>query len=80
MKREQFTNRIKSAEKIVIKVGSARLSGNTREINDFLFSLASDIRELRENGKKVILVSSGAIAQGKKIISEYDWIKAGSTM
>jgi glutamate 5-kinase len=76
MKRETFTNRIQSSKKIIIKVGSARLSGNTNEINDFLFSLASDIRELRESGKKVILVSSGAIAQGKKLIAELDWIKS----
>ena len=75
MKRETFTNRIQSSKKIIIKVGSARLSGNTNEINDFLFSLAGDIRELRESGKKVILVSSGAIAQGKKLITEFEWIK-----
>ena len=76
MKRETFTNRIQSSKRIIIKVGSARLSGNTNEINDFLFSLASDIRELRESGKKVILVSSGAIAQGKKLIAEFEWIKS----
>jgi glutamate 5-kinase len=75
MKRETFTNRIQSSKRIIIKVGSARLSGNTSEINDFLFSLAGDIRELRESGKKVILVSSGAIAQGKKLITEFEWIK-----
>lgn len=75
MKRETFTNRIQSSNRIIIKVGSARLSGNTNEINDFLFSLAGDIRELRESGKKVILVSSGAIAQGKKLITEFEWIK-----
>lgn len=76
MKRETFTNRIQSSKRIIIKVGSARLSGNTNEINDFLFSLAGDIRELRESGKKVILVSSGAIAQGKKLIAEFEWIKS----
>jgi hypothetical protein len=36
MKRETFTNRIQSSKRIIIKVGSARLSGNTNEINDFL--------------------------------------------
>jgi len=76
MKRETFTNRVQSSKRIIIKVGSARLSGNTSEINDFLFSLAGDIRELRESGKKVVLVSSGAIAQGKKLITELDWIKS----
>lgn len=75
MKRDTFTNRIQSSKRIIIKVGSARLSGNTSEINDFLFSLAGDIRELRERGKEVILVSSGAIAQGKKLITEFEWIR-----
>ncbi|NBU98428.1 MAG: glutamate 5-kinase [Spirochaetia bacterium] len=79
MKRENFNQRLKNAETIVIKVGSARLSGSNKEINDFLFSLVSDIRELRESGKKVILVSSGAIAQGRKLIHEFDGIKGSST-
>ncbi len=79
MKRESFTNRIQSSQTIIIKVGSARLSGSKKEINDFLFSLAGDIRELRERGKKVVLVSSGAIAQGRKLIAEFDWIKGSSS-
>lgn len=69
--RENFTKKLQDAKRIVIKVGSARLSGNEFEINDFLFSLADDIRELREAKKEVILVSSGAVAQGRKIISKY---------
>lgn len=72
MKREQFSSRIREAQTIIIKVGSARLSGSSKEINDFLFSLAADIRELRDKKKNVVLVSSGAIAQGKKILHEFD--------
>lgn len=71
LNREDFTYKLQNARRIVIKVGSARLSGSEFEINDFLFSLADDIRELREAKKQVILVSSGAVAQGRKIISKY---------
>lgn len=66
----EWIDKIKSANLIVIKVGSARVSGSRESVNDFLFHLAGDIRELRNQGKKVILVSSGAIAQGKTIYSQ----------
>lgn len=69
--RNQFSEKLQNAKTIVIKVGSARLSGSELEINDFLFSLADDIRELRDFGKQVILVSSGAVAQGRKVIAKY---------
>ncbi|MBE7411246.1 MAG: glutamate 5-kinase [Leptospiraceae bacterium] len=70
MDRKDFNSFIKEAKTIVVKIGSARVSGNTNEIHDFLFSLISDVRTLRDNGKKIILVSSGAIAQGRNKISE----------
>ncbi|EMK03067.1 putative glutamate 5-kinase [Leptospira kirschneri str. MMD1493] len=68
--RNSLSEKIRNAEKIVIKVGSARLSGLPSEVNDFLFQLVSDIRYLRDLGKKVILVSSGAIARGRLLLSE----------
>ncbi|WCL47967.1 glutamate 5-kinase [Leptospira sp. GIMC2001] len=67
---DQIFHKIQNAEIIVIKVGSARVSGDKNSVNDFLYHLAGDIRSLRDKGKKVILVSSGAIAQGKTIFSE----------
>lgn len=73
MKRKDFDKYIKDAKKIVIKVGSARVSGDSKEINDFLFSLVGDIRTLKDEGKQVILVSSGAIAQGKKLINSHEF-------
>ncbi len=69
MNRNDLNERIKTSNKIVIKIGSARLSGSEEEVNDFLFSLVSDIRYLRDLGKQVILVSSGAIARGRKLLS-----------
>ncbi len=68
--RNSLSEKIRIAEKNVIKVGSARLSGLPSEVNDFLFHLVSDIRHLRDLGKKVILVSSGAIARGRLLLSE----------
>ncbi|MCZ8156165.1 MAG: glutamate 5-kinase [Leptospira sp.] len=66
---------IQRAKTIVIKIGSARVSGSLDKTNDFLFGLAGEIRSLRDNGKEVILVSSGAIAQGKKLFAK---IKPGN--
>jgi glutamate 5-kinase len=80
MKRADFTTYLQNAKTIVIKVGSARVSGNTSEINDFLFSLSGDIRELKDEGRNVILVSSGAVAQGRKILSEIGQKKTGSSL
>lgn len=70
MMNPQILDRIQNAKTIVIKVGSARVSGDTKTVNDFLYHLAGDIRKLRDQGKKVVLVSSGAIAQGKTLYQE----------
>ncbi|MBW2029592.1 MAG: glutamate 5-kinase [Deltaproteobacteria bacterium] len=54
--------------RVVVKVGSGVLTGknglNTRIINN----LTADICELKQEGKEIILVSSGAIASGLKKI------------
>ncbi|HMV43860.1 MAG TPA: glutamate 5-kinase [Leptospiraceae bacterium] len=71
MKRNDFNTYIKNAQRIVIKVGSARVSGDERQMNDFLYSLVGDIRQLFDDKKEIILVSSGAVAQGKKIMSDH---------
>lgn len=71
MKRSDFNSYIKNAKRIVIKVGSARVSGDEKAMNDFLFSLAGDIRQLFDEKKEIILVSSGAVAQGKRIMTDH---------
>lgn len=54
------------ARRIVIKVGSAVLtSGNAMNL-DVIQRLAKDIAFLQSSGREVILVSSGAVAAGKK--------------
>lgn len=71
MKRSDLNSYLKNAKRIIIKVGSARVSGDERLMNDFLYSLVGDIRQLFEDKKEIILVSSGAVAQGKKIMSDH---------
>ncbi|MEP6150236.1 MAG: glutamate 5-kinase [Nisaea sp.] len=56
------------AERIVVKIGSALLvdedGGEVRR--DWLNSLADDIADLKTRGKQVLVVSSGAIAVGRR--------------
>ncbi|MEN8188310.1 MAG: glutamate 5-kinase [Thermodesulfobacteriota bacterium] len=55
-----------SADRIVVKVGSAVLT-NAHGINrEVIANLAKGISRLRDLGKEVILVSSGAVAAGRK--------------
>jgi glutamate 5-kinase len=62
-----MTSRLKSARRIVVKVGSALLveqkSGTVKEA--WLRSLVEDLAQLRKSGAEIILVSSGAIALGR---------------
>jgi glutamate 5-kinase len=64
----QVSHRILEARRLVIKVGSALLvdaaSGEIR--HDWLSSLAGDIAAARSRGSDVIVVSSGAIALGRR--------------
>ena len=57
-----------AAERIVIKIGSALLvdeeGGEVRR--DWLNSVADDIASLKTRGKQVLVVSSGAIAVGRR--------------
>jgi len=59
-----------SAKRLVVKIGSSLLvdgtSGTLRA--DWLGSLCDDIAKLRQQGKDVIVVSSGAIALGRNVL------------
>ncbi|MCB1529794.1 MAG: glutamate 5-kinase [Rhodospirillales bacterium] len=61
---------IKESRRIVIKIGSALVtdekSGSVRR--DWLDSLAADVKGLTDRGKEIIIVSSGAIALGRKAL------------
>jgi glutamate 5-kinase len=63
-------DRIAEAKRIVVKIGSALLvddkAGRIRR--DWLDALADDVAECRKAGQEVVIVSSGAIASGKRLL------------
>lgn len=63
-----MTERLNKARRIVVKIGSALLvDGKTGTIKaDWLASLVADLAKARARGQDVIIVSSGAIALGRR--------------
>ena len=58
---------LKNSKIIVIKIGSSLLVDNNKKIRKkWLSSFAKDIRKLKDKNRKVVIVSSGAIALGCK--------------
>jgi len=56
-----------AARRVVVKIGSALLIAETGEIRrSWLDALADDVARCRSRGQEVILVSSGAIAVGRR--------------
>lgn len=62
---------IQSSKRIVIKIGSALIAdektGEARQ--DWLNNIANDVSNLIQQGKEVLIVSSGAIALGRKSLN-----------
>lgn len=63
-------NGLEKSKRIVIKVGSSLLvDAEKNTLRDaWLTALVEDIAKLRANGKEVLVVSSGAIALGRRIL------------
>ena len=65
-----MSERLVAARRIVVKIGSAllvdRASGRLKRA--WLASLADDLKRLRARGSDIIVVSSGAIALGRRIL------------
>jgi glutamate 5-kinase len=58
---------LKNSKIIVVKIGSSLLVDNDKKIRKkWLSSFAKDIKKLKSKSKKIIIVSSGAIALGCK--------------
>ncbi|HWX78596.1 MAG TPA: glutamate 5-kinase [Steroidobacteraceae bacterium] len=66
--RKAAARRLTDAKRVVVKVGSTLLvDGDKGRLNrSWLESLAADVAALRKRGQEVILVSSGAIALGRR--------------
>lgn len=62
--------RLAAARRIVVKIGSALLvdAGTGRLRLDWLEGLAADVAALRARGQQVVLVSSGSIALGRRVL------------
>lgn len=54
------------AKRIVIKVGSAILTGKEGLNREVIGNLVQDIVDLHDSGREIILVTSGAVAAGKR--------------
>ena len=67
---EEIRKRIKDKKKIVIKIGSSSLQHPETGDLDYIRMevLIRELCDLRNQGKDVVLVSSGAIAAGKKAV------------
>ncbi len=65
-----MTSRLEKARRIVVKIGSALLvDGKTGTIKaSWLSSLIDDLADARVRGAEIIIVSSGAIALGRRTI------------
>jgi len=62
---ESSRQALTTARRWVIKIGSAILTDNGQGLShEFIVRLASDVIALREQGREVIIVSSGAVAAG----------------
>ena len=61
-----------NVRRVLVKVGSAVLTGEDGLDLNIIEQLVADIASLRERGIQVILVSSGAIASGIPAIDKLD--------
>lgn len=79
---ESLREHIKDKKRIVIKIGSSSLQHKETGDLDYtkLDVLVRELCNLRNQGKDVILVSSGAIAVGKKAIGTHAVKEEGSHM
>ncbi|MCM1325579.1 MAG: glutamate 5-kinase [Bacteroidales bacterium] len=67
----QFREAIKDKKRIVVKIGSSSLQHKETGDMDYirLEKLVRELCDIRNQGKEVVLVTSGAIAAGKKAVN-----------
>ncbi len=59
---------IRHAKRLVVKIGSALLVGPQGLKRDWLAGLADDVAAARTRGTQIVLVSSGSIALGRRVL------------
>jgi glutamate 5-kinase len=59
---------VTAAKRLVVKIGSALLVGPKGLKRDWLLALAQDVADARGRGTDVVLVSSGSIALGRRVL------------
>lgn len=59
---------VRAARRLVVKIGSALLVGPRGLRHDWLTALAEDVAAARGRGADVVIVSSGSIALGRKVL------------
>ncbi len=71
---------IDNANLIVIKIGSVLVRGDTLDQTNqpWMDTLAQDIKNLKDQGKKIVIVSSGGVALGRKALNISPDISPGS--
>jgi glutamate 5-kinase len=64
------SRRLAAAQRVVVKIGSSLLveAGTGRLNRDWLASVADELGRFRERGQQVLVVSSGAIALGRRYL------------
>ncbi len=62
------TTPLHSAKNVVVKIGSALVADGAQPRQNWLNALAADIAAMRSRGCHVVLVSSGAIALGRRLL------------
>jgi glutamate 5-kinase len=60
---------VRDARRLVVKIGSALLVGAAGLKRDWLLALAEDVAAARKRGTNVVLVSSGSIALGRRVLN-----------
>lgn len=62
--------RLSNAQRVVVKIGSALLTdGKTGKLNrDWLGAFVADVAAMRARGQEMLIVSSGAIALGRRAL------------
>jgi len=67
------TEILKKVKRIVVKIGSGVLTGEGQGIEPrFMEELAGQVADLRRDGKEVVIVTSGAIAAGRRDLGLLD--------